>query len=388
MENFNYYCPTKLVFGKDREKELPALIKQAGGKKVLIHYGGGSAVASGLLGKIEGCLTETNIPFVKLGGVQSNPRRKLCEEGIKLIQKEQVDFILAVGGGSVIDSAKCMAFGTFVANFWEFYMDASKCATIQKALPIGTVLTIPAAGSESSPGTVILDNNSGHKRSVKNDLLRPVFSVINPENAMTVPDFHLASGLVDIMGHAFERYFSNTLAVDYTAGLLEITIRTILEKGVRLMNDKTNYDLMAEVCLCGTYAHNGSLGVGRAEDWASHSIEHELSAKYDITHGSGLAIVYPAWMRYVSKENPEIFRRFAKTIFGLDGENAVEKAIIKLEEFYKQIGMPVRMSHLKLHPSDTEIEQMAQNAMVNRNKIGGLKKLGADDIAAILKLAR
>ncbi|MDR0384088.1 MAG: iron-containing alcohol dehydrogenase [Christensenellaceae bacterium] len=375
MENFTFNNKTELIFGIDVENRIPELIKKYGGKKVLLHFSN-SAEKTGLLGKIKEILTTGKIRFIEFGGVVSNPRLSLVLEGIELCKKEKIDFILAIGGGSAIDSSKAIAFGVFEPKIWQIYM---KRGDIKRALPVGCVLTIPAAGSETSPSSVITDEKTGHKRSVNSDNIRCKFAIVNPESCKTVPDFHLASGIVDMLTHCFERYFSLTKDTKLTNAMGEAVMRTIIEEGQIVMKDRNNGEALAEIVLCGTMAHNDIIGIGRKQDWASHSIEHELSAKYDITHGSGLAIVFPAWFNFVkmhgNKEQLKVLKRFEKNVI----------SIKNLKKFYKSIGMPLSLKDLSIFPTEFDIQSMSQKAIINRGTLGQFYTLGEKEIYEILK---
>lgn len=391
MQNFEFYNPTRLIFGKGQHKEIGSLIKPYA-KKVLFHYGSGSIKRTGVYDDVVTSLREAGIEFVELGGVKPNPRLSLVYEGIEICRKENIDFILAVGGGSVIDSAKAIAMGVpYDGDVWDFYLGKKE---VEQALQVATILTIPAAGSESSSHTVITKEEAQLKLGYGNDKLRPLLSVIDPELFFTLPKEQIANGVSDMMSHIFERYFTNTLHTDLTDGLCESTLKTIMKNALILKDDPTNYDAWAEVSFAGNVAHNGLLGLGREQDWASHAIEHELSAIYDIAHGAGLAVITPAWMKYVYKTNLPMFVQFAVNVMGVEGslrepEKIVLDGIKRLEEFYVKMGLPIRLSDLKI--DDTNLELMARKATgENRGKeitLGGLKKLNKDDVLAIYKLA-
>ncbi|MCR5762809.1 MAG: iron-containing alcohol dehydrogenase, partial [Treponema sp.] len=291
MENFTFYSPTFFVFGKESENQAGEYVKKFGGNKVLIHFGGKSAKSSGLLDRVEASLKKEGIPFVSLGGVKPNPRSGLVYEGIELCKKEKVDFVLAVGGGSVIDSAKAIAAGVvYDGDFWDFYQGK----LIEKALPIGTVLTIAAAGSEGSPDSVITKEEGMFKRGASGNAIRPKFSILNPALTQTLPAYQSAAGITDIMAHLYERYLTNTKEVEVTDRMIEALLLTMKHEGPRVIADPNNYDARANIMWAGMMAHNNSCGVGRTQDWNSHGIEHELSALYDCAHGAGLAVTMPA----------------------------------------------------------------------------------------------
>ncbi|MBO5489071.1 MAG: iron-containing alcohol dehydrogenase, partial [Eubacterium sp.] len=289
MNNFTFYAPTYFDFGKGAQTHVADLVRQFGGSKVLLHYGGGSIKKSGLYDEVIQILSRAGIGYVELGGVKPNPRSGLVYEGIELCKKEGVDFILAVGGGSTIDSSKAIAAGAvYDGDFLDFYQGK---ASITKALPIGTILTIAAAGSEGSPNTVITDEKTWLKKGARGECLRPKFSIMNPELTCTLPPYQTAAGATDIMAHICERYFSNTTEVEVTDRLCEALLKTMIQETPRVIEDPNNYDARANIMWTGMLAHNNSCGVGREQDWASHHIEHELSGKYDVTHGAGLAVI-------------------------------------------------------------------------------------------------
>lgn len=387
MDNFNFYSPTEFVFGRDRENECGSYVKKYGGSKVLIHYGGGSAVRSGLLDRVKKSLEKENISFVELGGVKPNPRDTKIYEGIELCRKENVDFILSVGGGSCIDSAKAIAIGTFYdGDFWDFYGTGKK---IEKVLPIGTVLTIAAAGSEASGSSVVTKEEGMLKRDAGSDLLRPRFSVLNPELTCTLPAYQTACGATDIMAHIFERYFTNTREVETTDRLCEALLLTMIKETPRVIADPHNYDARANIMWAGTVAHNDIVGVGRSQDWNSHAIEHELSGLYDCAHGAGLAVVMPAWMEFVYKHDVMRFAQMAVRVFGceMNFENPEETAVKGIKSFRKflhEIGMPINFTELGAKEED--IPQLVAKMGI-KDKTWGFQPLSADDVAEVLKIA-
>ncbi len=348
MENFNFYSPTYFAFGKDRENEAGSLVKRFGGSRVLIHYGGGSVIRSGLLDRVKKSLEEAGIPFVELGGVKPNPRSGLVYEGIDLCKREDVDFVLAVGGGSVIDSSKAIAAGTvYDGDFWDFYMGKP----IEKALPVGTILTIAAAGSEGSPDSVITKEEGMFKRGASGDAIRPRFSILNPALTQTLPAYQTAAGITDIMAHLHERYLTNSKEVEVTDRLIEGLLLTMIHEGPRVIEDPNNYEARANIMWAGMMAHNNSCGVGRSQDWNSHNIEHELSALYDCAHGAGLAVTMPAVFKYVYKHDVSRFAKLAVRVWGcqMDFDNPERTAlegIACLENFLKRIGMPLSFKEL------------------------------------------
>ncbi|MDF2595027.1 MAG: bdhA [Clostridia bacterium] len=389
MENFTFYSPTYFIFGKEEENKSGTYVKRFGGSKVLIHYGGGSVVRSGLLDRVKDSLKKEGLEFVELGGVKPNPRSGLVYEGIELCRKEEVDFVLAVGGGSTIDSAKAIAAGAvYEGDFWDYYQGK----VIDKALPIGTILTISAAGSEGSPDSVITNEEGMYKRGASGEALRPAFSILNPALTQTLPTFQIACGITDIMAHLFERYFTTTKEVEVTDRMIEGLLLTMVHEAPRVIQDPNNYEAQANIMWAGMMAHNNSCGVGRAQDWASHDIEHELSALYDCAHGAGLAVVFPAWMTYNMKHDVNRFAQLAVRVWGCQmdfehPENTAQAGITALKQFLKSIGMPSNFSELGAKEED--IEKMAHIACfgdVREGFIGGFVKLNENDVANIYRL--
>ncbi len=354
MNNFTFYSPTFFMFGKDTENNAGELVKRFGGSKVLIHYGGGSVVRSGLLDRVKRCLEAEGIGYVELGGVKPNPRSGLVYEGIDLCKKENVDFVLAVGGGSTIDSSKAIAAGVvYDGDFWDFYSGKR----IEKALPIGTILTIAAAGSEGSPDSVITKEEGMLKRGASGDAIRPKFSILNPALTQTLPPYQTAAGITDIMAHLHERYLTNTKDVEVTDRLIEGLLLTMIHEGPRVIADPNDYEARANIMWAGTMAHNNSCGVGRSQDWLSHTIEHELSALYDCAHGAGLAVTMPAVFKYVYKHDVMRFAKLATRVWGcqMDFDNPEATAlagIAALENFLKGIGMPLNFAELGAKEED------------------------------------
>ena len=387
MENFDFYAPTYFAFGKGKEKEVGALVKKFGGSKVLLHYGGGSIKTNGVYDAVVKSLNDENIPFVELGGVKPNPRSGLVYEGIELCRKEKVDFILAVGGGSAIDSAKAISIGVpYDGDFWDFYGTGKE---ITKTIPVGTVLTIAAAGSEGSVGSVITNEEKGLKWSARGDAIRPKFSILNPEFTCSLPAYQTACGITDMMVHIFERYFTNTTDVEVTDRLCEGLLKAIINQAPVLMNNLTDYQARANIMWASTMAHNNILGVGRDQDWASHDIEHELSSLYDVAHGAGLAVIAPAWMKYVYKHDIKRFVNFAVNVWGVkenkeNPEETAKEGIAKLQEFLKSIGMPTTFAEIGAKEED--IDYMAKN-LFNRPRVGYFVTLTEEDAKAIYRLA-
>ncbi|MCL2071510.1 MAG: iron-containing alcohol dehydrogenase [Oscillospiraceae bacterium] len=380
MQNFNFCSPTYFEFGKGSENKSAELIKKFGGTKVLLHYGGGSVKKSGLYGRVVTSLKDGGVDFVELGGAQPNPIDTLVYEGIELCRKEKVDFILAVGGGSAIDSAKAIAAGTlYDGDFWDFYTGKY----IEEALPVGTILTIAAAGSEGSCNSVITKGKL--KRGASGEVIRPVFSILNPELTQTLPPYHTAAGSTDIIVHILERYFSNTEEVEVTDRICEGLLKTVINQTPRVIAEPDNYAARANIMWAGMVAHNNLCGVGREQDWASHGMEHELSAFYGAIHGAGLAVINPAWMKFVSKKNPRKFEQFAERVWDIKDKN-IDEAIKRYEEFLKSIGMPSSIKEFGAKEED--IPMLAANiGLTEEYTFGGYVKLNIRDVEEIYRLA-
>ena len=389
MDNFDFCSPTYFVFGKGRETETGAYVKKYQGTRVLIHYGGGSVIRSGLLDRVKESLDAEGIYYVELGGVKPNPRSGLVYEGIHLCRAEKVDFVLAVGGGSAIDSAKAIAAGVlYEGDFWDFYSGKQR---LDHALPVGTVLTIAAAGSEGSPNSVITREEGMLKRGAGGDCLRPRFSILNPELTQTLPAYQTACGATDIMAHVFERYFTNTREVEITDRLCEGVLLTMIKEVPRAIADADNYDARANIMWAGMVAHNNIVGVGREQDWNSHGIEHELSALYDCAHGAGLAVIMPAWMQFVMKHDVMRFAQMAVRVFGcqMNFENPDETAkegIARFKNFLVSIGMPVTMG--EVGGKEEDIPYLVNKfGLGEQGKTGGFVALNSDAVAQIYRLA-
>ena len=354
MDNFNFYSPTYFAFGRDTENQAGSLVKRFGGSRVLIHYGGGSAVRSGLIDRVQASLKAEGISSFLLGGVKPNPRSGLVYEGIELCRKENIDFIVAVGGGSAIDSAKAIADGTvYDGDFWDFYSGKR----IEKALPVGTVLTIAAAGSEGSPDSVITLEDGMFKRGASGDAIRPKFSILNPALTQTLPAYQTAAGITDIMAHLYERYLTNTKEVEVTDRMIEALLLTMIHEGPRVIENPDNYEARANIMWAGMMAHNNSCGVGRSQDWNSHNIEHELSALYDCAHGAGLAVTLPAVFRYVMNHDVMRFAQAAVRVWGCQmdfahPEKTAAEGIDRLQRFFISIGMPGNFAELGAKEED------------------------------------
>ncbi len=391
MFNFTYYTPTKVVFGKGAEDQAGTLVKAQGCKKVLIHYGGGSVVRSGLLGKIKASLDRELVAHVELGGVVPNPRLSLVYRGIELARKEGVDFILAVGGGSVIDSSKAIAYGLAEdGDVWELY-DHVRAA--KACLPVGAVLTIAAAGSEMSNSSVITKDEGGVKRGYNNEICRPKFAIMNPELTMTLPPYQTASGCVDILMHTMERYFTPNGTMDLTDSLAEGLMRTVMKNARLLKDNPQNYDARAEVMWAGSLSHNGLTGCGSdGGDWAPHGLEHEMGGMFDVTHGAGLAAVWGSWARYVYRDCLPRFVKFAVDVMGVDGggtpEEVAMRGIEAMEDFYRSIHMPTCFSELGIAPTQEQLKTMAKMCSVaSGGPKGAAKALYEADMLKIYEMA-
>lgn len=389
MENFNFHSPTEFVFGKGRENGCGIYVKKYGGHKVLVHFGSGSVVRSGLLDRIKASLEKEGVPYVLLGGVQPNPRDTKVYEGIELCRREGIDLILAVGGGSVIDSAKAIAIGVpYKGDFWDFY---SGKAVPEAALPVGTVLTIAAAGSEGSGDSVITKEDGMWKRGTGSTLLRPKFSIMNPELTCTLPAYQTACGATDIMAHVFERYFTNTPEVEITDRLCEAVLLTMVNETPCVIKDPNNYDARANIMWAGTVAHTNICGVGREQDWNSHGIEHELSGLYDCAHGAGLAVVMPSWMEYVMKHDVNRFANMAVRVFGVamdenNPENTAFEGIKAFRRFLHDIGMPINFIEIGAKEEDIPV-LVEKFGLGETGRTGGFVQLSSEDVKAILKIA-
>ncbi len=389
MLNFSFQSPTEFVFGRNTESQVGSLLKKYKAKKVLIHYGTGSVKRSGLFDRVVEALETEGIAYVELGGVVPNPRDTLVYEGVKLCKEEKVDFILAVGGGSVIDSSKAIAAGAkYDGDFWDFYDNK---AEIKKCLGIGVVLTIPAAGSEGSFASVITKEDGMLKRGGYSPLFRPAFAIINPELTYTLPMYQTAAGVVDMMSHIFERYLTKTKDVILTDRLSEGTLVSIIEAMRVVKVEPTNYEARATICWAGTIAHNGLLGVGREEDWATHRLEHELSGLYDVTHGAGLAVMFPAYMKYTVMEDVQRYRRLAVKVFNIKDNHkkplkVALAGIQALESFFKEIGMPT--SFAEIGAKEEDIDKLIEKLRINNgDKLGAFKVITMEDAKNIYKLA-
>ncbi len=391
MHDFVYYTPTKIIFGKNTEQQCGGLIKAHKCHKVLIHYGGQSALRSGLVDKIKASLEAEGLAYVTLGGVVPNPRLSLIREGIELARREGVDFVLAVGGGSVIDSAKAIAYGAAnEGNVWDYYMGKRKP---NACLPIGCVVTIAAAGSEMSSSTVVTNEENGFKRSFKTDMARPVFAIMNPELTLTLPAFQTACGCVDILMHTMERYFGHGSNMDITDSISEGLMRTVMHHATVLRDTPAAYDSRAEVMWAGSLSHNGLTGCGSdGGDWATHMIEHELSGMFDVAHGAGLSAIWASWARHVLPQRPDRFALFAERVMGVARAESDTvtglRGIEAMEAFFRSLNMPTSLKELDLAPTDAQLAEMAEKALVGKSHIGSVKKLLPPDIVAIFAASR
>lgn len=390
MNSFEYYNPTKMIFGENSVDKLQDLLKTKN-VNILLHYGGGSIKKSGLYDKVISILVENNIEYTELSGVEPNPKLSLVRKGIEICKKEKLNFILAIGGGSVIDSAKAIAVGAKDDDddddVWDYFIGKKN---VNSALPIGVILTIPATGSETSPNSIVTNEDGLLKMGIESDFLRPEFAIMDPVLTTTLPESGTFAGIVDIVSHIIERYFTNTTHVDLTDRLCEASLISIIENAYILKNNPNDIDARAEIMLSGTIAHGGILGLGREEDWGSHRIGHELTALYGTTHGVTLSIVIPAWMKYVYKQDISRFVKFAERIFGIsaDGESPEEIAILGIhafEKFIKDINMPIRLSDFNIPTTDFQI---IAKKCVKDSYVGRFKKLYYDDVIKILNLAK
>lgn len=388
MNDFNYYTPTRYVFGRGVEAKTGELTCWMGVKRVLLVYGTGSVVRSGLLDRVKKSLEAEGVEYVELGNVQPNPTDDRVYEGIETCRRENLDGLVAVGGGSAIDTAKAIACGVpYEGDFWDFFVGKK---IVEKALPVGVVLTIPAAGSEGSGNSVITKLDGLHKISLRTEsALRPKFAVMNPELTFTLPPYQTASGIADMMAHIFERYFTNTPEVEVTDRVSEGVLSAIITEAPRVMANPENYDARANIMWCGTLAHNGICGTGRQEDWVSHFMEHELSAVYGVTHGAGLAVMTPAWMTFMATHNPKKGAQFARRVMNVaidDDTQAALEGISRLKAFYASLGLPVTLGQLGIENPD--IDLLVHKLHENKGEvIGGYYRLSATETRQIYELA-
>ena len=393
IKDFNFYAPTQVVFGKNAEEKLPELIKKYGGTKVLVHYGGGSAKRSGLLDKVFGMLKEAGIDFVELGGVVPNPLLSKVMEGVALCRKEKVDFILAVGGGSVIDSSKAIGYNTLYEgdpfDFWDGKAVPKAC------LPVGVMLTIPAAGSEMSSSCVITKDEGMLKRGVNSDYCRCKFCIMNPERTYTLPPYQTAAGAADIMMHTMERYFSTYEDMTLTDSLAEALLRTVKDSVFEVLKNPEDYRNRAQIMWAGSLAHNDLTECGTEKDFATHRLEHELSGLFGVTHGAGLTALWGSWARYVLDKHVNRFVKFAVNVMGVtndfsDPKGTALKGIEAMERFYTRIGMPVNIHELLgREVTDEEIEILVDKcSRGGKITVGAMEVLHADDMRKIYQMAR
>ena len=389
MNNFVFYSPTEFVFGKATEMQVGALARKHGARKVMIVYGGGSVVRSGLLDRVKQSLREAGIEYCLMGGVQPNPVDTKVYEGIEFCRREQADMLLPVGGGSVIDTAKAIAAGVlYEGDFWDFYIGKAK---VTKALKVAVVLTIPAAGSEGSGNTVITKLDGLQKLSLRvPEVLRPVFSIMNPELTYTLPPFQTACGVADMMAHIMERYFTNTPEVEIGDRLCEGTLMAIINEAPKAMRNPEDYGARANLMWAGMIAHNGTCGVGCEEDWASHFLEHEISAIYGVTHGAGLSVIFPAWMTWMVEHNVGKIAQYAVRVWGVpeseDKKAVALEGIGKLKAFFNSLGLPVTFKELGVENPD--IDRLADSLHRNKGElVGNYVKLTKQDSKEIYRLA-
>jgi len=387
MDNFNFWTPTRYSFGRGVESLVGERAAEIGAKKVLLVYGGASARKSGLLDRVIASIEAHGIEISELGGIKPNPTDDRVYEGIEIVRKEGIDTLIAVGGGSVIDTAKAIAAGAlYDGDFWDFYCGK---ATIKKALPIGVVLTIPAAGSEGSGNSVITKIDGMIKISIRTEYqLRPKFALLNPELTFTLPPYQTASGIADMMAHIMERYFSTTEEVELTDRIAEGVLKAIITEAPKVIADPENYDARANIMWSGTLAHNGICGCGRVEDWTSHAMEHEISALYGVTHGAGLAVVFPAWMTFMAKHKPAKIAQFARRVFDIEEQDDFEASVLgiaSLRDFFSSLGLPVTFGELGIGQPD--IETLVLRLHKNKgNEIGGYMRLTHNETAEIYRL--
>ena len=388
MDNFVFRNPTKIIFGKGSESKVGEEAR-AISSKVLLHYGGGSIKRTGLFDKVVASLKAAGVDHVELGGVEPNPRLELVKAGVALCRKEKIGLVLAVGGGSAIDSAKAIALGVpYSGDVWDFYA-GSKQPT--EALPVATVLTIPAAGSESSNSSVITKEDGLLKRGYTSDLIYPTFSILDPELCFSLPPDQVAYGAADIMSHLLERYFTNSKPVEFTDRLIEATLRTVIDAAPRVLAKRDDYDAWAELMWAGTIAHNNLLNTGRVGDWATHDLEHEVSAIYGVAHGAGLAALFPSWMRFTLRQDPARFAQIANRVWGLeivpgDIGRAAQRGIEALEAFWTSIGLSVRLTGLGV--KEDRVGEMADKLTAKGAKqVGNFVRIGREEAAKIYRLA-
>lgn len=391
MQNFVQYAPTEVIFGKATEGQTGSQVKKWGGSRALIVYGGGSVVRSGLLERVEKSLKSKEIVYEEFGGVKPNPRLAFAEEGVKRALAFQADFILAVGGGSAIDTAKAIAHGAANPDekLWDIW---TKKAPLVKSLPIGVVLTIAAAGSEMSDSAVLTNEAIGKKSGINTEFNRAKFAIMNPELAFTLPKYQLACGITDIMMHTMERYFIPGISCEMTDEIAEGLLRTVIRNGSKVMENQEDYDAMAEIMWCGSLSHNNLTECGRGKDFSVHKLGHALSARYDVAHGASLASVWASWARYQYEAAPQRFAKYARKVFGMEGQDEKKLAlqgIAETENYFRKIGMPVSLKELGVFPDDDEVRKLAMDAtMGNTVELSRLKPLSADEVYEIYQMAK
>lgn len=392
IKDFNFYSPTQVVFGKSAEEQLAVLVKRYGGTRVLVHYGGGSARRSGLLDKVFGLLSDAGIGYVELGGVVPNPLLSLVKDGIALCRKEKIDFIIAVGGGSVIDSAKAIAYGVpYDGDPWDFW-DGK--AVPQSSLPVGTILTIPAAGSEMSDSCVVTRDEDLNKRGFNNDLCRCKFAIMNPERTYTLPPYQTAAGATDIMMHTMERYFSRYDGMTLTDSIAESLLRTVKDSIFEVLKNPTDYRHRAQIMWAGSLSHNNLTECGLEKDFATHRLEHELSAIFGVTHGAGLAAMWGSWARFVMPKHVSRFVQYAVNVMGVtndltDPEGTALRGIEATERFFHAIGMPTSIPELLgREVTDDEIALMVRKCSRGGTiTLGSIEKIGTKEMETIYRMA-
>ncbi|MEL7610125.1 MAG: iron-containing alcohol dehydrogenase [Bacillota bacterium] len=400
MKNCTFFSPTRLIIGRDTQRQAGALIKEYGGSRILVHHDSGYMKQSGFINAVIKQLQNEDLEVFELGGVVPNPHLSMVYEGIDLCKKNRIDFLLAIGGGSVIDSAKAIAMGIpYDGDVWDFFIEEKGVPRQipRKSTPIGVILTIAATGSEASNSCVITKVDENLKRFCDNDINRPVFAIENPEITMSLPKFQTACGIVDIMSHSFERYFTpEKETMSLTDYLCEAIFHTCMDCGRVLMESPTDYSARASIMVASSLSHNGLTGIGRTGDWAAHFIEHELSGEFNVTHGAGLAVIIPAWMKYVYASNKALFMKWASRVMGVSTDyetpdRSILEAIRRLEDFFRFLGLPTRLIDMPDvgRIDDGCIERMARRvrAVHEDGSIGWMRRLGTDDIVKIFKLA-
>ena len=391
MKDFTFYSPTEVIFGKDTELKVVDEIKRHGGSRVLVVYGGGSVIKSGLLEKIEKSLTKGKLLFTSIGGVCPNPRLSLARKGVEKAKEFKADFILAVGGGSVIDTAKAIAHGAAnpETDIWHFWM---KEAVLNKSMPVGVVLTIAAAGSETSDSAVLTDESTSSKRGLNSDFNRPKFAIMNPELLNTLPKYQLTCGIVDIMMHTMDRYFTLTEGNEITDEIAESLLRNVIKNGKILIENPHDYHALSEIMWCGSLSHNGLTGLGAVTDFAPHQLGHELSGKFDVAHGASLSAIWGSWAKYCYEAKPERFTRFAKQVWGIEKSSCEETGHAAMDAtvaFFFSLGMPTCFTELGIGVQNEEMlgELADRCVFYGKRKVGSFKQLDREDTYQIYKLA-